>query len=318
MCDHHAVPIRDLEQIRRGESPQVAQGFSSELFCGEAEAFVRSRSRTRPFFACVALTSPHDPRTPPAEFRALYDPEHIPLPASFQAQHSFDNGELAVRDEQLAASPRNPAEVQRHLADYYGMISHHDACLGRLFGALRETGDEENALVVYVSDHGLALGGHGLMGKQNLYEHSRRVPLILRGPGIPRGRQCAALAYSLDLYATICAVAGINPPEGLESRSLLPALVPGAPPLREELGALYMDCQRMMMDGRWKLIVYQVKGSVRVQLFDLANDPDELADQAHLPESQPIIARLRSRLDAWQRHVGDQWMHLPGAPVASP
>ncbi len=318
MCDHRAVPVRDLDGIRRGGPPRVAQGFSSELFCGEAEAFVRGRSRTRPFFACVALTSPHDPRTPPEEFRALYDPKRIPLPANFQPRHAFDNGELAVRDEQLAASPRQPAEVRRHLADYYGMISHHDACLGRLFGALRETGDEENTIVVYVSDHGLAMGGHGLMGKQNLYEHSRRVPLILRGPGLPRGRQCAALAYSLDVYATLCELVGINPPDGIESRSLVPGLVPGAPPVREVLGALYMDCQRMMMEERWKLIVYKVNDRVRVQLFDLETDPDEMADQSHRPESQPIMARLGSRLDAWQREVGDQWMHLSGVPAARP
>jgi len=318
MCDHRAVPVRDLEEIRRGESPRVARGFSSEIFCGEAEGFVRDRSRTRPFFACVALTSPHDPRTPPDEFRALYDPKRIPLPASFQLQHPFDNGELVVRDEQLAASPRQPEEVRRHLAEYYAMISHHDACLGRLFGALRETGDEENTIVVYVSDHGLALGGHGLMGKQNLYEHSRRVPLILRGPGLPRGRQCAALAYSLDVYATLCELVGIKPPEGIESRSLVPALTPGAPPIREELGALYMDCQRMMMDGRWKLIVYKVNGSVRIQLFDLETDPEEVADLADRPESRPIIARLGSRLDAWQRDVGDQWMHLSGSSCGQP
>jgi arylsulfatase A-like enzyme len=307
MCDHTAVPVRDLAEIRRGEPARIGDGFSSEIFCGAAEKFVRERGRERPFFAWVALTSPHDPRTPPAEYRAHYDATKIPLPASFQPAHAFDNGELDVRDEQLAPRPLSSDVVREHLADYYGMISHHDACLGRVLTALRETGQEENTVVVYVSDHGLALGSHGLLGKQNLYESSVRVPLILAGPGVPAGRRCASLAYSFDLYATLGELAGVSVPSGLESRSLVPVLS-DAGSGREALCSVYMACQRMVTDGRWKLIVYRVNGDERVQLFDLESDPDECRDLAGAPAHAARIAGLRARLEVWRTENGDRWL----------
>ena len=308
MCDHTAVPVRDLDEIRRGEPARVGTEFSTERFCGAAAAFIRNRASGRPFFACVALTSPHDPRTPPAEFRALYDAPTLPLPKNFQPAHPFDNGELDIRDELLAPRPLAPGVVREHLADYYGMISHHDAWIGRVLAALVETGQENNTLVVYVSDHGLALGSHGLLGKQNLYEHSVRVPFILRGPGVPAGRRCGSLVYSLDLYATLCELAGVLAPGGLESRSLVPLLAGSAPPLRDLLCSVYMGCQRMVTDGRWKLIDYRVNGTVRRQLFDLETDPDECRDIAGDPEHAARIAGLCARLEAWQEQSGDRWM----------
>ncbi len=306
MCDHTAVPVRDLEAIRRGEPAMVGAGFSSEIFCGAAEKFVRGRARERPFFAWVALTSPHDPRTPPAEFRAHYDAARMPLPVNFSPEHGFDNGELDVRDEQLAPRPLAPDVVREHLADYYGMISHHDACIGRVLAALRETGQEENTIVVYVSDHGLALGSHGLLGKQNLYEPSVRVPLFLAGPGVPAAQRSDALIHPLDLYATLCELAGVSAPAGLDSRSLVPLLA-GRGGGRESVCSVYMDGQRMVTDGRWKLILYRVGGDERGQLFDLATDPDECRDLAGDPTNAGRIDGLRARLRAWQAENGDHW-----------
>jgi arylsulfatase A-like enzyme len=311
MCDHQNVPVRNLREIHDGAPARSAPGFSTEIFCGAADAFLRNRDRRRPFFACVALTSPHDPRTPPAAFRSLYPPQALPLPANFQPEHAFDNGELDIRDEKLAPRPRDPATLREHLAGYYGMISHHDAWIGRLLATLRATGAEENTIVVYTSDHGLALGSHGLLGKQNLYEHSTRVPLIMKGPGLPRGRRCTSLAYAFDLYATLCGLAGLASPDGLDSRSLLPALSPTMRSIREELGSLYMDCQRALTTDRWKLIKYRVAGHERRQLFDLATDPDEIEDRSGHPEFAPLVADLTRRLHSWQRSVRDRWMLPP-------
>src|SRR5690606_5730181 len=106
----------------------------------------------------------------PPEWRALYDAERLPLPPNFLPEHPFDNGELHTRDEKLAAWPRDAADIRRHLAEYYGMISHQDAQIGRVLECLERRGLRANTIVVYVSDHGLGLGQHGLMGKQNVYE----------------------------------------------------------------------------------------------------------------------------------------------------
>jgi arylsulfatase A-like enzyme len=317
MCDHDAVPVRDLAEIRAGAPPRPARGFSSEIFCRAAETYVRERARARPFFACVALTSPHDPRTPPPDYRALYEPAKMPLPKNFLPEHPFDNGELGVRDERLAPKPLAPAVVRAQLADYYGMISHHDAWIGRVLTALRETGQADNTLVIYLSDHGLALGSHGLLGKQNLYEPSVRVPFIVAGPGVPRGRQIAVPAYSLDLYATVCELAGLAPPAGLESRSLVPAFAPGAAGGRETTCAAYMDGQRMATDGRWKLILYHAAGAERVQLFNLQTDPDERNDLAEAGRHAPHVTRLRGVLARWQERVGDRWWSEVSADVTA-
>ncbi len=316
MCAHDEVPVRSLREIEAGDPPRTTEGFSTEIFCSAADTFLRERDRRRPFFACVALTSPHDPRTPPAEFLALYPPKNLPLPANFQPEHPFDNGELEVRDELLAPRPLEPDALREHLAGYYGMISHHDSCLGNLLATLRETGDEQNTIIVYTSDHGLALGSHGLLGKQNLYQPSIRVPLIMKGPGLPQGSHCASLAYAFDLYATLCELVSIKPPDNLDSRSLLPALCPSMKSIRDELGSLYMDCQRALTTGRWKLIKYRVAGRERVQLFDLALDPNETDDRAGHPEFAPLIEDLTRRLHDWQRLVGDRWM-LPPIESAS-
>ena len=137
----------------------------------------------------VALTSPHDPRTPPPPYDRLYDPTKIPLPKNFYPIHPFDNGDLNVRDEQLLPTPRTPEAIKKEIALYYGMISEMDAQVGRILVTLEKEGLMENTLIVFAGDNGLAVGQHGLLGKQNLYEHSIRVPMIFSGPGIPKNKK---------------------------------------------------------------------------------------------------------------------------------
>src|SRR5436853_2751265 len=106
------------------------------------------------------------------------------------------------------------------------MISHPDAQVGRVLQALDELGQADSTIVVYTADHGLAVGQHGLMGKQNMYEHSVHVPAIVRGPGLPRGYRVAGLAHTYDLYPTLCELMGVPVPATVESRNLLPLLSP--------------------------------------------------------------------------------------------
>lgn len=111
---------------------------SSEMFADAAVAFLRRRARTEqgagrpPFFLYVAFVAPHDPRQSPNEFEERYGAEDLALPPNFMPRHPFDNGELLIRDERLEAWPRRPHAVRRHIADYYAMISHADAQIGRV------------------------------------------------------------------------------------------------------------------------------------------------------------------------------------------
>jgi arylsulfatase A-like enzyme len=266
--------------------------------------YLRRHDARRPFFMYLAPPVPHDPRVSPEPFTRQYDPAKLSLSKNFMPQHPFDNGELQVRDELLAPHPRTPESMRRHLADYYGSISHLDYEFGRVIAVLKERGWTENTVVILSSDQGLAVGGrHGLMGKQNLYEHFKS-PLVLAGPGIPRGKS-AALVYLFDLFPTICELAGINPPAVVEGKSLLPIIDGREPKVRDWLFCAYRDCQRMVRDERWKLIQYRTAGDNRTQLFDLGRDPDELENLAPLKRYEGERARLEKLMSRARQEFGD-------------
>lgn len=232
----------------------------------------------------------------------MYYRKRPPLPANYLPQHPFDNGMLVLRDEFLLPWPRPKDALSDQLCEYYGAITHLDEQVGRILKALDETGQAENTIVVYAADHGLALGSHGLLGKQSVYEHSMRAPLIIRGPGIPRG-ETRAFTYLLDLYPTLCDAAGAAPPAGLDGKSLRPLWERKTRRLRDSCFLPFQDLMRSVNDGRWKLIRYpQVD---RLQLFDLRNDPDERRDLSADPRHQARIRRLTERMVRWQRELGD-------------
>jgi arylsulfatase A-like enzyme len=273
------------------------------------------RRPDRPFFLHVNFTAPHDPRHFPPGYEKKYDPASIPLPANFLTQHPFDHGNANQRDEKLLPVPRNPGEVRGEIAAYYAVISHLDEQVGRIFETLRATGQEGNTVIIFTSDHGLAIGSHGLLGKQNMYEHTIGVPLIFAGPGIPQNRRFAAQAYLRDLFPTICEFVGAPVPKTVEGRSLLPVLKGLAREIYSEVYAYWhlssareakaapggpqaeLPVERMVRTDRWKLIYYS--HLQRYQLFDLANDPYELKDVSAAPEHQGVRTQLQRKLREW-------------------
>jgi arylsulfatase A-like enzyme len=312
MADQWQVPTFDYDPT--GQYPPTARRirsqFSSELFADAAIHFLRTYDGAAPYFLYVAFTAPHDPRTAPAEFAARYDPRRIELPPNFLPEHPFDNGELHVRDEQLAPFPRTPDVLRQHIADYYAMVTSMDAEIGRILAALRERDDREQTIVVYTSDHGLAVGQHGLLGKQNLYEHSIRVPRIIVGPDLPTGRSCWALTHHADVFPTLCALTGTPIPASVEGQSLLPFLSSTQEQVWKSIFAVYKDVQRMVSDGEWKVIRYyrstsQQTGSDRLQLFHLTEDPWECHDLSEHPEQQERLQHLLEELALWQRQLND-------------
>ncbi len=306
MSDQARIPVFDFDPAGRyaKKNQRIAEKFSSELFADTAIEFLRGYKGDEPFVLYVAFTAPHDPRTPPKPYADLYDPEKIELPKNFLPEHPFDNGELRVRDELLAPFPRTPEVIRRHIADYYGMISHVDAQIGRILKALEETGHADDTLVFFAGDNGLALGSHGLMGKQNLYDHSQRVPLLVAGPGVLRGRS-DALVYLYDLFPTICELAGLKTPEGVEGKTLVPILRGQQTKVRDFLVGAYRNWQRSIRDERWKLIQYDVKGVRTTQLFDLEDDPCETRNLAADPRAAKHLKRLEVLLKMGLREAGD-------------
>ena len=315
MSSHFEVPVFDYDAS--GAYPNTAkyigEKFSTEMFTDEAVQFLQdydASAASAPFFLYLAFTSPHDPRTPPGEYASMYPPAEMPVPENFMPEHPFDNGEMRIRDEVLAPFPRTPEIVQQHIADYYGMISHMDAEIGRVLKTLEATGQLENTLIIYTADHGLAVGQHGLLGKQNLYSHSIRVPSIFAGPGVPEGKTVDALTYLYDVFPTVCELTAVACPDTVEGRSLVPLMHGSAERVRETVFAAYRDIQRTVSDGRWKLIRYYVSeetgaGTNRIQLFDLANDPGETTELSTLSEHAERIQSLAADMQQWQIETDD-------------
>jgi arylsulfatase A-like enzyme len=173
------------------------------------------------------------------------------------------------------------------------MISHLDDAFGRLLAALQAKGCLDDTIVIMAGDNGLAVGQHGLMGKQNLYDHSVRVPLVFAGPGIPAGQRRDALVYLLDIFPTLCELAGMEAPGSVEGMSLGPCLDDPAVRLRDSLYLAYEKSIRGITDARHKLIEYACG---RTQLFDLSGDPAEMVNLADHPSSQATLVNMRTRL----------------------
>jgi arylsulfatase A-like enzyme len=304
MGDPYKLPVRDFTGSGPPSAPRDSGKHSVELFADSAvDLLKRQKGDKRPFLCYVAFNAPHDPRVAPREYHRRYNADRPPLPANFLPQHPFNNGDLVGRDERLAPWPRTPEVVRQHLADYYAAITFLDAQVGRILEALRQSGQYDNTLIVFSSDHGLAIGSHGLFGKQNLYDHSMHAPLILAGPGVPKGKQKAALCYLLDIFPTLGELAGVKGPQGSEGKSLAPVLSGKQTKTRDDLFFAYTKVQRAVRDDRWKLIVYpQVN---KIQLFDLGNDPSELKDlsddKTHTAEVERLMGLLRER----QNQLGD-------------
>ncbi len=307
MSNHLEVPVHDFDPT--GEYPPetryVGKRFSSELFSDAAIDFLQRHDGERPFFAYVSYTAPHDPRMAPREYAEMYDPGKVAVPENFHPVHPFDNGEMVIRDEMLAPFPRTPEIVQEHIAAYWAMITHLDAHMGRVLEALQETGHAGNTIIVFAGDNGLAVGQHGLMGKQNMYEHSVRVPLVMCGPGIPAGERSDALCYLLDIFPTLCDLVDLPTPESVEGRSLAPVIRGEAARTYKSLFLAYMHRQRAVRDERFKLIEYFGEAERVTQLFDLVEDPWEIANLASAPGMGPEVARLRAELHDWQRRMDD-------------
>ena len=187
--------------------------------------------------------------------------------------------------------------IREHIADYYACISHLDAQIGRILQTLEKTGQDRNTIIVFAGDNGLALGQHGLMGKQSVYEHSVRVPLLISGPGIPVNRRRDDFAYLFDIYPTLCDLCRVPKPAQLEGRGLFSKQAPA-----DSVFFAYRNYQRAVRTREWKYIEYSVDGKRTRQLFNISNDPWEMRD---LSGASNQLAGMQALLAQWQKRVDD-------------
>jgi|SRR5665213_841012 len=304
----HPTP-RNLFQA--GPSPEKASPryernqHNCELYAGSAvELLQQAAARPdHPFFLYVAWNEPHDPRQSPKEFLDMYPADKIQVPPNFLPQHPFDQGDADCRDEKLAPFPRTPEAVQVHRREYYALITYMDRQLGRLLDALEKTGRADNTYIIVTGDHGLAVGEHGLMGKQNLYDCSVRMPFLMAGPDIAADRRIDSLMYQHCLFPTLCDLAGIATPATVQFPSLLPVLRGRQQRMFESVYCAYRGFQRMVRTEKYKLILYPI--AKQAQLFDLEKDPWEMKNLAGDPTNAATMSELFHQLQKWQNTVND-------------
>ena len=329
------------------ESGSKWHGDQVMNYLGERE----TTKDTKPFLIYYGFSHPHDERDGKPELLAKYgatnhtdeaNPPSLhslqpPLPSNYLKAHPFDNTDMKVRDEVAVSGVwqrRDEASIRNEIGRQYACSDNIDIQIGRVLKKLEETGELDNTYIIYTADHGMSIGRHGLMGKQNLYQHTWRVPFIVKGPGIAAGKRVEGNIYLLDVLATLCDLAGVTPPETNEGTSFKPVLTGDKTVIRDVLYGTYAGGSkpgmRTVKQGDWKLIHYEsADGKAKhTQLFNLAENPDELLpehgkpnladDPKHaekLKEMQALLLAEMRRLDDPYRFSNQPGDDLPPPPV---
>lgn len=286
--------------------PEQGVGLTPDIESKFADAAIEfiNRKSNKPYFMQVNFTAPHDPLLNPPDWEDTYSAKDMPLPDNFRGKHPFDHGNFSGRDEMLNPWPRKKKDIQRDLATYYRVISYMDQQIGRILDAIKQTDpDLNNTVIIFTSDHGLALGSHGLMGKQNMYEHTIGIPLLFAGANIPRAEQRSAQCYLRDLYPTICELAGVEVLPAVEATSLMPILRNELREVYPFIIGYYHDQQRMIRMQNWKYIYYPALE--REQLFHLGSDPNEMRDLSNSKRTLGVKTQLREEMIVWLQNHGD-------------
>ncbi len=283
---------------------------TSEVFAKHASNFITSYKKEQPFFMYVAFHAPHDPRQAPKKYRKQYKNKKVNLTPSYMEQHPFDNGDMTLRDEALGPWPRTKDVAQEHLASYYAIITHLDAQIGKVISALKKSGQYDNTLIVFAGDSGLAVGNHGLLGKQSVYdEDGIHVPFVLSGGYIKnKGLRLGAYSYIHDIYPTICDLIHIPKPASVNGKSLVPVIKNETKQVRDNTYHAYKQFQRAYRKGDYKLIEYVNNngkhwkngkynaGSHVTQLFNFKKDPWETTNLSFLPEYKDLVSKMKKEM----------------------
>ena len=282
----------------------------SEVLATDSEAFLKQAATSdKPFFMYLAFNAPHDPRQAPKEFLDRYDVDEVEVPANFLPEYPYSNyagSGRGLRDEKTAPFPRTEHSIQVTRQEYFALITHMDVQIGRILDALEATGKADNTYIFFTADHGLAVGDHGFVGKQNMYDSSMRVPFIMTGPGLEAGKTVDAQIYMQDAMATTLEIAGVEKPAQVEFNSLLPLATgkTNTSAYGDGIYGAYLVKQRMLRTNRYKLIIYPTANMVR--LYDIVNDPHEMNDLASgQPRPVELLKTLFKQFQTLKKEMKD-------------
>lgn len=285
------------DATKRGGTEETGSAWHGKQVLNYLDKRESSKDKD-PFLIYFGFSHPHDTRDGTPELLDKYgavnhtdtlnvppaNSSQPPLQDNYLPAHPFFHGHPELRDEERVSGVwknRDEQTVRNELGREYACSENIDIQLGKVLEKLEAIGELDNTYIIYTSDHGMSIGRHGLMGKQNLYEHTWRVPFIVKGPGIEGGRRVKGNSYLLDVLPTLCDLAGIPIPGTVEGSSLKPVLDGDKTVVRDVLYGVYSGGTkpgiRSVKKGDWKLIKYDtMDGEIReTQLFNLAENPNE-------------------------------------------
>ncbi|MFI3293604.1 MAG: sulfatase-like hydrolase/transferase [Rikenellaceae bacterium] len=280
----------------------------SEIVKDDALEYIDMAKRSdNPFFMYLAFNAPHDPRQAPKEYVDMYPLEEVSVPENFLPEYPYKDSIgcwKSLRDERLAPFPRTERSVKVNRQEYYALISHLDTQIGIILDALEATGKLDKTYIMFTADHGISIGDHGFIGKQNMYDAAMRVPLFLAGPGIPKGQKVDELVYLQDVMATALDLSGSCGVDSVDFKSLVPlAIGEEDAECREAVYGAYTGQQRSVRDKEYKMIIYPKYDLVR--LFNVEEDPSEMVDLASNPEYKTKMLEMFKKFKTLQVEMKD-------------
>lgn len=280
----------------------------NEVLRDDALSFIETaKEKKDPFFMYLAFSATHDPRQAPQRFLDMYPLEDIAVPENFLPQYPFKDSignQPSLRDEALAPYPRTAYAVKVHRQEYFALLSHMDEQIGKILDALEASGKMDNTYVFFGADHGLSVGHHGLIGKQSMFDHSVRIPMMVVGPDIPEGNKLSQDVYLQDIMATTLDLAKAEKPDYVRFHSFMD-IINGKRENSNYNGiyGAYEDSQRMIRKDGFKLLVYPKIN--KVLLFDMIKDPNEIHDLATDRKYDEKVKTLFSDLIELQKTYND-------------
>jgi N-acetylglucosamine-6-sulfatase len=315
------------------------QDYMNDVLTGKANGVIRAAVKAeQPFFVYILPYTPHLPAVPAPRHRGMFAEASMPrLP-------SFDEADVSDKPVFVQSLTRidegRTAYMQDHYRKRLETLQGLDDMVESVVSTLGETGQLENTYVIYTSDNGFHLGEHRLpLGKDTVYEEDIRVPMVMRGPGVPKGQRIAALALNIDIAPTIAEMAGIQPPEFVDGRSFLPLLDDPHQPWRESflIERRHPEKQLVWLARRMGLkqkailetatfdairtrdLIYVEYGTGERELYDFKRDPHQLANAIEGADPA-LVEALAARLHELRTCSAAACRSLEDAPIldASP
>ena len=286
-----------LESSRRPNSAfrsRLPKRLSQEWWVGDrAIEFLRNRDRSKPFFVSINFRRPHAPIAAPAPYDTMYPPEEVKLPPSVSDPFHDKPAEQfeAARRSTYPYHPSERSKLRQIIAMYFGLITLIDDNLGRILDELDAQGLTNNTLVIFTSDHGDFSGEHGFFHKNlGMYEAIHRIPYIVAGPGFDAGQVRNELVEQVDIFPTVCDVAGLPIPESVQGLSLKQLATHDVTGWPRTAAFGEMEDRKCVRTTRYRM-VYDPIGNFH-ELYDHSHDPWELTNLYNDPDHKNVRLQL--------------------------